>query len=111
MPALTGPKIEPQAGAKATSLVVFLHGYGANGDDLIELGRQWRQLLPGAAFIAPNAPDRTPGAPMGRQWFALGRNAPDDPKAADERWNGVNAAQPLIDAFLDEELARARARR
>ena len=105
MPSLTGPKIEPQAGAKATALVVFLHGYGANGDDLIELGRQWRQLLPGAAFIAPNAPERTPGAPMGRQWFPLSRAAPEDAKGADERWNGANAAKPLIDGFLDEELA------
>ncbi len=105
MPSLTGPKIDPQSGP-ATSLVVFLHGYGANGDDLIELGRQWRALLPGAAFIAPNAPEPCPGAPMGRQWFPLSRNPPDDPKGVQDRWNGAEKVKPALDAFLDEELAK-----
>ena len=90
---------------RAKQLVVFLHGYGADGKDLIELGQQWRALLPDAAFVAPNAPERCPGAPMGRQWFALSRSPPDDPRGAAERWKGC-AARPAIDAFLDEELAR-----
>jgi len=50
MPAeLTGPRLDPEV-APAKRLVVFLHGYGADGNDLIELGRQWRKLLPDAAF-------------------------------------------------------------
>ena len=105
MPAITGPKIDPQGG-KADALVVFLHGYGANGDDLIELGRQWRALLPNAAFVAPNAPDLCPGAPMGRQWFPLSSRPPDDAKGAQDRWNGVVKARPGLDAFLDDELAK-----
>jgi phospholipase/carboxylesterase len=43
---------------------------------------------------------------MGRQWFALSRFAPDDPRGAAERWQGAGAARPAIDAFLSEELAR-----
>jgi len=102
---LTGPRLPPKSG-QARQLVVFLHGYGADGKDLIELGQQWRALLPDAAFVAPNAPDRCPGAPMGRQWFGLSRFAPDDPRGAAERWQGVGAARPTIDAYLAEELAR-----
>jgi phospholipase/carboxylesterase len=102
---LTGPRLDPR-GAAAKHLVVFLHGYGADGADLIELGGQWRELLPQAAFVSPHAPERCPGAPAGRQWFGLSSTAPDDPRGGAERWKGVVSARPSIDAFLDEELAR-----
>jgi phospholipase/carboxylesterase len=85
---------------------VFLHGYGADGNDLIEIGRQWRTLLPDAAFVSPHAPDRCAAAPMGRQWFPLSDRPPADPAGAKERWDGVVAARGSIDAFLDAELAR-----
>jgi phospholipase/carboxylesterase len=85
---------------------VFLHGYGADGNDLIELGRQWRALLPQAAFVSPHAPERCLGAPMGRQWFALSNRPPDDPAGAEDRWNGVVKARGAVDAFLDAELQR-----
>ena len=102
---LDGPRI-PASGGRANALVVFLHGYGADGNDLIELGRQWRALLPGAAFVSPHAPERCAGAPMGRQWFALSNRPPDDPVGAEDRWNGVVKARGALDAFLDAELER-----
>jgi phospholipase/carboxylesterase len=103
---LTGPRLEAKSGA-AKQLVVFLHGYGADGNDLIELGRQWRAVLPDAAFVSPNAHERCPGAPMGRQWFALSAaRGVDDERTADDRLRGADAAKPVIDAYLDEELAK-----
>jgi phospholipase/carboxylesterase len=102
---LTGPRRDPR-GVATKQLVVFLHGYGADGEDLIALGDQWRGLLPNASFVSPHAPERCAGSPMGRQWFALSTTAPEDPRGAAERWNGVVSARPSIDAFLDEELAR-----
>ena len=96
---LDGPRIEPRSGA-AKQLVVFLHGYGADGKDLIEIGRAWQQYLPDAAFVSPHAPEPCAGAPMGRQWFPLTFRDPD------ERWRGVNAAAPALNRFLDAELAR-----
>jgi phospholipase/carboxylesterase len=96
---LDGPRLEPRSGA-AKKLVVFLHGYGADGNDLIELGRVWQPLLPDAAFVSPHAPEPCGGAPMGRQWFELTFRSPD------ERWRGVNKAAPVLDRFLDAELAR-----
>ena len=100
---ITGPRLDPNSG-QAKQLVVFLHGYGADGKDLIEIGRQWRPWLPDAAFVAPNAPEPCGMAPIGRQWFALANRHPDD--GADERWAGVTKARPVLDAFLDAELAR-----
>jgi phospholipase/carboxylesterase len=97
---LDGPRLEPRAGAAARKLVVFLHGYGADGNDLIEIGRAWQPLMPDAAFVSPHAPEPCGGAPTGRQWFALTFRDPD------ERWKGVNAAAPILNRFLDAELAR-----
>jgi phospholipase/carboxylesterase len=99
MTALDGPRIAPRSGT-ARQLVVFLHGYGADGNDLISLGRAWQPLLPDAAFVSPNAPEPVTGAPMGRQWFGLTFRDPD------ERWRGVQKARPALDQFLDAELAK-----
>jgi phospholipase/carboxylesterase len=101
---LDGPRIP--ASGRANALVVFLHGYGADGNDLIELGRQWRAILPGTAFVSPHAPERCAGAPMGRQWFALSNRPPEDPAGAEDRWNGVVKARGALDAFLDAETER-----
>ena len=94
---LNGPRIEPRSGT-ARQLVVFLHGYGADGNDLIEIGRAWAALLPDAAFVSPHAPRPCGQAPVGREWFPLTFRDPN------ERWVGVNAAAPALDAFLDAEL-------
>jgi phospholipase/carboxylesterase len=102
---IKGPRLGAKSG-QARQLVVFLHGYGADGKDLIEIGRQWRPWLPDAAFVAPNAPDPCAMSPMGRQWFALSNRRPEDALAADERWAGVVKARPALDAFIDAELAQ-----
>lgn len=97
---LTGPRLPPASDAEATSLVVLVHGYGADGQDLIELGRYWAQALPGAAFVAPNGPDRCAGSPQGYQWFPISRLSPG------ELASGVTYAAPLLERFLDEEMRR-----
>jgi phospholipase/carboxylesterase len=97
---LDGPRLEPRSGGPARQLVVFLHGYGADGNDLIEIGRAWQPLLPHAAFVSPHAPEACGQAPVGRQWFALTMRDPH------ERWSGVNAAAPGVERFLAAELQR-----
>jgi phospholipase/carboxylesterase len=96
---LDGPRLEPQRGP-ARQLVVFLNGYGADGNDLIEIGKAWQGMMPQAAFVSPHAPRPCGQAPMGREWFPLTFRNPD------ERWDGVNTAAPELEAFLDAELAR-----
>lgn len=98
-PKLDGPSLEPKSGT-AKQLVVFLHGYGADGNDLIEIGRAWQGLLPDAAFVSPHAPRPCGQSPMGREWFPLTFRDPN------ERWDGVQAAAPALNAFLDAELKR-----
>ncbi len=97
---LDGPRLEPRAGGAARQLIVFLHGYGADGNDLIDIGRAWQGLLPNAAFVSPHAPEPCAQAPVGRQWFPLTNRDPA------ERWKGANKAAPVLQAFLDAELAR-----
>jgi len=99
--ALDGPRLAPKSGT-ARQLVVFLHGYGADGNDLIEIGRAWQSLLPDAAFVSPHAPRPCGQSPMGREWFPLTFRDPN------ERWTGVNAAAPALNDFLDAELQRHR---
>ncbi len=92
----SGPRLHPLSGT-TKHLVLLLHGYGADGDDLIDLGREWQSILPDAAFFAPHAPELAPGG--GRQWFALTFRDPH------ERWRGVNHAAPALDRLIDDELA------
>jgi phospholipase/carboxylesterase len=101
MQQLDGPRIEPH-GRTPAALVVLLHGYGANGDDLIGLADGWQARLPEAVFVAPNAPQSIPGMYGGLQWFALTLRDPS------EYWRGVVSAQPALDHFITEELRRYR---
>ncbi|MEQ1863066.1 MAG: dienelactone hydrolase family protein [Micropepsaceae bacterium] len=96
---LNGPRL-PAASGTADRLIVFVHGYGADGNDLIGLGRHWQRLLPTAAFVSPHAPERCAMSPMGYQWFAITRMQPD------EMLKGVERAAPILNAFIDGELAR-----
>lgn len=99
-PELDGPRLAPAAGGAPKQLVVFLHGYGADGNDLIALGKEWAPLLPNTAFVSPHAPEPCGMAPMGRQWFDLSMG---DMSIIAE---GVKRASPALESFLDTELER-----
>jgi phospholipase/carboxylesterase len=98
MASLSGPRLAPLQGP-ASHLVVLVHGYGSDGNDLIGLAPHWQSLLPGAAFAAPNGPDPVAGSP-GFQWFPISRIDPN------EMQKGVEIAGPVLEQFLDEELGR-----
>jgi phospholipase/carboxylesterase len=101
MASLDGPRLRPAQGA-AKQLVVLLHGYGADGKDLIGIAQHWQGLLPNAAFVSPHAPQRCSAGGTGFQWFPLTRLEPH------ETARGVETAAPALDAFLDAELQRHR---
>jgi phospholipase/carboxylesterase len=96
---LSGPSQPPHAGGKARQLVVLLHGFGADGNDLIGLAPHWARLLPEAEFISPHAPFPCEMGPFGRQWFSFADRTPETILA------GTKAAAAILDAFLDEALA------
>ena len=96
---LTGPIVKPLSGGRPQSLVVLLHGVGADGSDLISLAPLWAPSLPNTEFIAPDGPQPCDMAPYGRQWFSLQDRTPSVIFA------GVSATAPLLDRFLDDALA------
>jgi phospholipase/carboxylesterase len=96
---LDGPGVAPKSGAKAKQLVVFLHGYGSNGDDLISLAPYWADLLPDAEFLSPNAPFPCAQNPFGGfQWFGI------EERSWDLKLGGARAAATVLDAYLDDQL-------
>jgi phospholipase/carboxylesterase len=95
---LSGPRKPPRSGQTPTSLVMFLHGYGADGSDLIALADVFARDLPDTLFLAPDAPGTTPMG--GREWFPLTMRDPTEYK------RGVAAAAPALSAYIDAELAR-----
>ncbi|MCR6629536.1 MAG: dienelactone hydrolase family protein [Magnetospirillum sp.] len=97
---LSGPEALPLSGGPARQLVVLLHGVGANGADLAELIPYVAPALPDAAFVAPDGPFPYDMAPFGRQWFSLADRSVAQLAA------GVQAAAPILDAFIDRQLAR-----
>lgn len=93
---LSGPMVPPRDGGAPKQAVVLLHGYGSDGQDMIGLASYWRDLLPNALFVAPNAPDRSRDNPSGYQWFAIDFGRPD------YRFDGASRARPIIGGFLDD---------
>jgi phospholipase/carboxylesterase len=91
--------VPPARGGAPESLVVLVHGYGADGSDLLGLAEAWGRALPGAAFVAPDAPEPCEMAPWGRQWFGL---ADMDPARLAE---GVAGAVPPLSAFVATQAA------
>ena len=80
------------------SVVVFLHGYGANGADLLGLADPLGEHLPDTLFIAPDAPESCTGAPFGYQWFPIPWI---DGSSEEEAARGMQAAVEDLNAFLD----------
>jgi phospholipase/carboxylesterase len=80
------------------SVVVFLHGYGANGADLLGLADPLGEHLPDTLFVAPDAPEDCAGAPMGFQWFPIPWI---DGSSEEEAERGMRAAVDDLNAFLD----------
>jgi len=90
------------ASGKATSVVVFLHGYGADGADLLGLAEPLAPHLPGTAFVAPNAPEVSLLNPGGFQWFPVPWIDGSSQEASE---TAMAAAAGDLNAYLDGVLA------
>lgn len=70
------PEIKPLK-VPAEKLIVFLHGVGSDGNDLISLAPFMQKSLPSYHFISPHGIEKYDMAPFGHQWFSLAdRSAP-----------------------------------
>jgi len=101
MSALEGPAVAAASG-NADSLVIFLHGYGADGNDLIGLSQPLASVLPNAAFVSPNAPEPCAAAPMGRQWFPIPYI---DGSSEIAMMEGLGRAKAALNAFIDAQIS------
>lgn len=94
---LNAGRKEPVSGS-VRSIVVFVHGYGANGADLLGLADPLGEHLPDTLFVAPDAPETIPGMPSGLQWFPIPWL---DGSSEEEAMRGMAAAVDDLNAFLD----------
>lgn len=98
---LTFKRVAPASGT-AKSLVVFVHGYGADGADLLGLADPLAPHLPDTVFVSVDAPSPCAGNPFGRQWFPIPRfDGSSEVEAAVE----MNRAADDLNSFIDQRLA------
>lgn len=86
----------------AKRIVVFVHGYGADGADLLGLADPLAPHLPDTAFFAPDAPEPCAGNPFGRQWFPIPWL---DGSTEAEAGAGLARAAEDLNGFLDARLS------
>ncbi|MDG1209172.1 MAG: prolyl oligopeptidase family serine peptidase [Paracoccaceae bacterium] len=101
MSILEGPSADAESGTK-NSLVILLHGYGADGNDLFGIAQALAQHLPNTAFRSPNAPERCTTNPAGYQWFPISWL---DGSSEQEMAEGAERAKKTLHAYLDEAMA------
>ena len=95
---VNGASLQPLSGGSPKQIVLLLHGYGSNGNDLISLAPHWQRELPDALFLAPNAPQRLGSMAAAYQWWPLIAFTP----AA--LASGAASAAPAIEGFIDRKL-------
>ena len=94
---MTFHDLKPLQGKPIKNAVIFLHGYGADGSDLISIGNQWQKELPSTYFFSPDAPTPFEGGGLsGRQWFSLKDHSPSSLA------QGVQCAKPLIQNLIHQ---------
>ena len=80
--------LKPQNNNPIESIVIFVHGYGADGQDLISIGNIWQKHMPNTYFLSPDAPFPFEGGGPGRQWFSL------MDRSLDNMRQGIEHARP-----------------
>ncbi len=95
---LDGPHQPPRSGGKAKQLILLLHGWGADGANLIDLADAMNDAVPDAHFIAPNGPEVCEVNPYGFQWFSLQNR---DPKVMLE---GLKKSEKILNHYIDSTL-------
>lgn len=98
---ISGPVLPPRSGASPKQLVVLLHGYGADGEDLIGLADPLGEALPNALFAAPNAPSRCAQNPFGFEWYPLDLSMMQESVRI-----GTPTARAAIVEYLDDQWVR-----
>jgi phospholipase/carboxylesterase len=97
---LSGPEISPISKNPPKNIIMFLHGYGADGNDLIGLAPIFAEHFKDTHFISPHAPFPCEASPYGRQWFSLRDWSPAN------LLKGAKDANPSLQLFINSQLSR-----
>lgn len=97
---LSGPFKLPISGKKPDKMVIFLHGVGSDGFDLINLADEFAEDLENAIFLSPNAPFKYDQFPSGYQWFSL------SDYSEEKLYKGIEQALPILQNYIDVNLAK-----
>ena len=84
-----------KSGDTYKNAVIFLHGYGANSNDLIGIANLWIESLPNTIFLSPNAPFECDFSSNAYQWFELTSISPDS------IGDGLKKAGPYLNGYID----------
>ncbi|MGB4191855.1 MAG: dienelactone hydrolase family protein [Rickettsiales bacterium] len=95
---LSGPVKAPNSNIKPNKLIIFLHGVGADGNDLIGLAPEFAEIFPNSVFLSPNAPFEYDMYPAGYQWFSL------QDRNENIMFEGIKNAIPILKEYIDENL-------
>ena len=87
----------PDSG-RVESAVIFLHGYGANGADLLGLADVLAEHMPDTLFLAPDAPEVNAMSEAGLQWFPIPWI---DGSSEEDAMLGLRSASQDLNAYLD----------
>ncbi|RZI47797.1 phospholipase [Rickettsiales endosymbiont of Peranema trichophorum] len=92
--------LEHQSIRQPQQLVILLHGYGANGHNLISLASSFSKALPNALFIAPHAPFQLSGYHHEAfQWFAFDQNDKQS------MVHGLEEAARILCDFIEDRIS------
>lgn len=83
-------EVPSKLGAKPTGLIVGLHGWGSNAQDLASIAPSFN--LPDYQMFFPDAPIDHPRVPGGKMWYDLDRPDPQ----------GLAKSQQLLKEFLSQ---------
>ncbi len=95
---LNGPFRLPTNGKRPDKIVVFLHGLGSNGLNLIPLADEIEEIFPNAVFLSPNAPFIYDEFNSGYEWFSL------NDRSEEKLYQGFKIAAPILKDYIDENL-------
>ena len=88
--------IKPETGKEIKNIIVLLHGYGGDGNDIAQVTLNWKRFLPNTLFVCPNAPEKCLISPSGYQWFDLSKDN-DEFILNESKKNEI-----ILKKFLDE---------
>ena len=90
----------PENNFKAESIIILLHGIGADGFDLIPLAKHWSENLKKTKFYSLHAPFEYKLGPFGKQWFDLEDR--DQTRILKE----INSIKPILLNFIKMKLEK-----